>query len=124
MRAWSARLSSCSASRRSSGALAAAITLCRSATTVKLAVFCAVPGLPIDVLGGGFAVAPPSMGCCGDATSSCRAISLTFDRLPVARHSKSRESPHTTAIGQRGRIPEGEALAIRLFKHALETRAA
>jgi hypothetical protein len=79
----------------------------------------AVPGLPIDVLGGGFAVAPPSMGAAG-RYEFLQGNLADLDRLPVARIPKA-EKPASTAIGQRG-IPEGER-SDTLFKHALRHAA-
>jgi primase-like protein len=47
----------------------------------------AVPGLPIDVLGGGFAVAPPSMGSTGPYEFLQGGLA-DLERLPVARRIK------------------------------------
>jgi Bifunctional DNA primase/polymerase, N-terminal len=44
----------------------------------------ALPGLPIDALGGGFAVAPPSMGSTGRYEFLQGGLA-DLDRLPVAR---------------------------------------
>ena len=74
-----------------------------------------VPGLPIDLLGGGFAVAPPSMGAVG-RYEFLQGNLADLDRLPVARPQRA-EQPELTSTEQGG-IPEGERDNL-LFKHAL-----
>jgi hypothetical protein len=62
-----------------------------------------IPGLPIDVLGGGFAVAPPSMGAKG-RYEFLQGSLADLDRLPVARVDKvepiGAPSPGAALIGQ------------------------
>ena len=71
-----------------------------------------VPGLPIDILGGGFAVAPPSMGARG-RYQFLQGSLADLDRLPRLRVDKVEpaEAPRP--------IPEGRRNAM-LFHFALE----
>jgi hypothetical protein len=75
-----------------------------------------LPGLPIDVLGGGLAVAPPSMGSIGRYEFLQGGLA-DLDRLPVA-HSLNIEQakPRKETAG---RINKGER-DDSLFHHALE----
>jgi hypothetical protein len=77
----------------------------------------AVPGLPIDLLGSGFAVAPPSIGAVG-RYEFLQGNLADLDRLPVAR-SPNRDDAVITARDQRRGIPEGQR-GDTLFKHALQ----
>jgi hypothetical protein len=52
----------------------------------------ATPGLPIDILGGGYAVAPPSMGA-KRRYEFLQGSLADLDRLPVANNIKHRELP-------------------------------
>ena len=75
-----------------------------------------LPGLPIDVLGGGYAVAPPSRGA--KAHYKFLQGSLAdFDRLPVARIEEGRSLAQTRDT--RDRIAEGKR-DDTLFHYALE----
>jgi hypothetical protein len=76
----------------------------------------AVPGLPIDVLGGGFAVAPPSMGSTGRYEFLQGGLA-ELDRLPVARSIKVDQPEHRSEIA--GSIRKGERNT-SLFRYALE----
>lgn len=75
----------------------------------------AIPELPIDVLGAGLAVAPPSLGASG-SYELLQGNLADLDRLPTARIPKSQTFEAKTA---RGGIREGERNNT-LFKHALE----
>ena len=57
-----------------------------------------VPGLPIDVLGGGFAVLPPSMGARGRRYEIVQGSLADLEQLPSARG----------AVAGRRSIPEGK----------------
>ena len=73
-----------------------------------------IPGLPIDVLGGGYAVAPPSMGA-RRAYEFIRGGLADFDRLPIARiplEVANSDTPQRTAA----RIPKGRR-NVELFAH-------
>jgi len=76
----------------------------------------AMPGLPIDVLGGGFAVAPPSMGSTGRYEFLQGGLA-DLDRLPVARSIKvDLPEPRSETAGS---IRKGERNT-SLFRYALE----
>jgi Primase C terminal 1 (PriCT-1) len=73
-----------------------------------------IPSLPIDLLGGGFCVAPPSMGAVRQY-EIIRGSLADLDRLPKARIPD--EIAQQTARGlTRGRIPEGRRNN-ELFRH-------
>ncbi len=74
-----------------------------------------VPGLPIDLLGGGFAVAPPSVGAVG-RYEFLQGNLTDLNRLPVARIPQPKR-PQSTLRDHSG-IAEGER-DNTLFKHAL-----
>ena len=74
-----------------------------------------IPSLPIDVLGGGLAVAPPSMGAVG-RYEFLQGKLADLDRLPFARIPRP-EHAALTPTEQRG-IPEGQR-GDTLFKYAL-----
>jgi hypothetical protein len=76
----------------------------------------ALPGLPIDVLGGGFAVAPPSMGSTGRYEFLHGGLA-DLDRLPAARSIKvdqpeaRKETSDRIRQGERNTTLFHEALA-------------
>jgi hypothetical protein len=76
----------------------------------------AVPGLPIDVLGGGFAVAPPSMGSTG-RYEFLKGGLPDLDRLPFARSIKVEQPEARKETSDK--IRKGERNDT-LFRYALE----
>ncbi len=75
-----------------------------------------VPGLPIDVLGGGFAVAPPSIGA-KVRYEFLQGSLADLDRLPVARVDPSK--PHKSRRDAHDKIPQGKRDGT-LFHYALK----
>jgi hypothetical protein len=75
-----------------------------------------VPGLPIDVLGGGYAVAPPSMGAKGHY-EFLRGTLAELDRLPAAHIDKV--APTEAPKPDHDTIPVGKRNDA-LFRFALE----
>lgn len=85
----------------------------------------ALPELPIDVLGGGFAVAPPSMGSTG-RYEFLRGSLSDLDRLPIARpikvdgpKTKNQNSDRSCKSEPADTIRKGERND-SLFHYALE----
>jgi hypothetical protein len=76
----------------------------------------AIPGLPIDILGGGFAVAPPSIGAKGRYQFLQGGLA-DLDRLPCLCVDKV--EPAEAPRPKRDTIPEGRRNAT-LFHFALE----
>ena len=76
----------------------------------------AVPELSIDVLGGGFAVAPPSMGSTGRYEFLQGGLA-DLERLPVARRIEVEEPKARKETSDR--VGKGERNNA-LFRHALE----
>jgi Primase C terminal 1 (PriCT-1) len=77
-----------------------------------------IPQLPIDVLGGGFAVAPPSMGSIGRYEFLQGGLP-DLDRLPVARSIGQPEARKEDRKETSDRIHKGERNTT-LFHYALE----
>ena len=74
-----------------------------------------VRGMPIDLLGGGYAVAPPSMGAVG-RYEFLQGKLADLDRLPVARIPRPEHAVITPR--EQREIPEGQR-GDTLFQHAL-----
>jgi Bifunctional DNA primase/polymerase, N-terminal len=75
----------------------------------------ALPELPIDVLGGGFAVAPPSMGSTGRYEFLQGGLA-DLDRLPVARSINIEQAEPRKETPGRTKGKRDDTL----FRHALE----